>query len=288
MIPCVSFAPSNQKRKTQRRELQCLSTDEAGDGDPIGESSGKQELSICARVLLDVSYEQEKSPMTFAYQSKRSSSPYVEVVWHTEDLTDGIYVASADACWDMIFIRNKEGKYKVSLCGPCFKTTLVPYSAGNRNFGIQFKPGVILTGIAATDMINVTEVLPMPSEDTFVLQGITWKLPTYERIDEFLSRMAENGLLGIDPVIMDVLENKPVNMSVRSIQRHFATTVGMSPRRVRQITSARKAVDLLLEGRQLADVSYELGYADLPHMIRMLKRFTGFTPMGNKIRGERV
>ena len=226
--------------------------------------------------------------MTFTYESKRSSSPYVEVVWRTEDQTDGVYVASADACWDMIFIKNKEGNARVLLCGPCFKTTLVHYSAGNKNFGIQFKPGVILTGISVSDMINVTEPLPMPSEDTFVLQGITWKLPSYETVDEFLSGMAENGLLSIDPVIQDALEDKPLNMSARSIQRHFATTVGMSPRRVRQITSARKAVDLLLQGKPLADVSYELGYADLPHMIRMLKRFTGFTPLGNKLRGERV
>jgi hypothetical protein len=226
--------------------------------------------------------------MSFTYESKQSSSPYVEVVWHTKDQTDGVYVASADACWDMIFIKNKEGKSKVLLCGPCFKTTLVPYSAGNKNFGIQFKPGVIFTDIPVADMINVTKVLPMPTEDEFVLQGITWKLPTYEMIDEFLAKMAENGLLSIDPVVRDVVENKAVNMSVRSIQRHFAMTIGMSPRRVKQIMSARKAVDLLLQGRQLAEVSYELGYADLPHMSRMLKRFTGFTPMGNKVRGERV
>jgi hypothetical protein len=226
--------------------------------------------------------------MSFTYEAKRSSSPYVEVVWRTEDQTDGVYVASADACWDMIFIKNKEGKSKVLLCGPCFKTTLVPYSTGNKNFGIQFKSGVIFTGISVTDMINVTEALPMPAEDTFVLQGMTWKLPTYESIDEFLAKMAENGLLSIDPVVRDVLENKAVKMSVRSIQRHFAMTIGMSPRRVKQIMSARKAVDLLLQGRPLAEVSYELGYADLPHMIRMLKRFTGFTPIGNKLRGEQV
>lgn len=226
--------------------------------------------------------------MSFTYESKESSSPYVEVVWRTEDQTDGVYVASADACWDLIFIKNKEGKSKVLLCGPCFKTTLVPYSAGNKNFGIQFKPGVIFTGIPVTDMINVTEALPMPVEDTFLLQGIPWKLPTYETVDEFLTQMMEHGLLSIDPVVRDVLENKAVKMSVRSIQRHFAMTIGMSPRRVKQIMSARKAVELLLQGRPLAEVSYELGYADLPHMIRMLKRFTGFTPMGNKLRGERV
>jgi hypothetical protein len=226
--------------------------------------------------------------MSFTYEEKRSSSPYVEVVWHTEDQTDGEYIASADACWDMIFIRNKEGKSKVWLCGPCFKTTLVPYSSGNKNFGIQFKPGVIFTDISVADMLNVTKALPMPAEDTFVMQGITWKLPTYESVDEFLAEMAENGLLSIDPVVRDVLENKDVKLSVRSIQRHFATTIGMSPRRVKQIMSARKAVELILQGIPLTEVSFELGYADLPHMIRMLKRFTGFTPMENKLRGERV
>jgi hypothetical protein len=226
--------------------------------------------------------------MSFAYEEKQSSSPYVDVVWCTEDQTDGVYVASADACWDMIFIKSREGTSKVLLSGPSSKTTRVPYSAGNKNFGIQFKPGVIFTNIPVTDMVDVTKALPMPAEDTFVLQGIAWKLPIYENADEFLARLAEGGLLSVDPVVRDVLENKAVKMSARSIQRHFAITIGLSPRKVRQITSARKAVGLLLEGIPLAEVAYELGYADLPHMIRMLKRFTGFTPMGNKLRGERI
>src|SRR5215210_6845462 len=148
--------------------------------------------------------------MTFTYEEKRPSSPYVDLVWRTEDQTDGVYVASADACWDMIFIKNKEGKSKVLLSGPGFKPTLVPYSAGNKNFGIQFKPGVIFTNISVADMINVTQALPMPAEDTFVLRGITWKLPTYENVDEFLASLAQHGLLSINPVIRDVLENKTV------------------------------------------------------------------------------
>ena len=226
--------------------------------------------------------------MSFTYEEKRSSSPYVDVVWRTEDQTDGVYVASADACWDMIFIKNREGKTKVLLSGPSSKTTQVPYSAGNKNFGVRFKPGIIFTNIPVTDMVDVTKDLPMPTEDTFDLQGITWKLPTYESIDEFLGRLVQGGLLSHDPIVRDVLENKTVNMSARSIQRHFAMTIGLSPRRVRQIASARKAVELLLRGMSLAEVAYELDYADLPHMVRMLKRFTGYTPMGNKNRGESV
>ena len=226
--------------------------------------------------------------MSFTYEEKRPSSPYIDVVWRTEDQTDGVYVASADASWDMIFIRPGNGKPRVLLCGPCSQTTDVPYSAGNKNFGMRFKPGVIFTGISVTEMVNVTQPLPMPTEDTFILQGITWKLPTYENVEEFVARLVEHGLLGLDPVVRDVLEGRAVNMTARSIQRHFAMTIGLSPRQVRQIESARQAVELLLQGRQLPDVAYELGYADLPHMIRMLKRFTGFTPMGNKNRGEHV
>jgi hypothetical protein len=226
--------------------------------------------------------------MSFTYEEKQSSSPYVDVVWRTEDQTDGVYVASADACWDMIFIRTSEGKPRILLSGPSSKITLVPYSAGNKNFGIRFHLGTIFTNIPVTDMIDVTKALPMPTEDTFILQGITWKLPAYENIDEFVATLAKHGLLRMDPVVRDVLEDKPVEVSIRTIQRHFAMTIGMSPRQVKQITSARKAVELLLQGKPLADVAYDLGYADLPHMIRMLKRFTGFTPMGNKRRGERV
>jgi len=226
--------------------------------------------------------------MSFTYEEKRSSSPYVDIVWHTEDQTDGVYIASADASWDMIFIQSKDGKRRVLLSGPCSKTTDVPYLAGNKNFGMRFKPGIIFKDLPVTDMVNVTQPLPMPTEDTFLLQGVTWIVPTYETIDQFLAELADHGILSIDPVVRDVLEGRTVNMSVRSIQRHFAETIGLSPRQVKQIECARTAVGLLLQGRPLADVSYELGYADLPHMIRMLKRFTGFTPMGNKRRGEHV
>jgi hypothetical protein len=226
--------------------------------------------------------------MSFTYEEKQSPSSYVDVVWRTEDQTDGVYIASADACWDMVFIKSHEGKRTVLLSGPSSNVTFVPYSAGNKNFGIRFKLGIIFTNIPVTGMVNVTKALPMPTEDTFMLQGVTWKLPTYENIDEFLTKMMEDGLLSMDPVVKNLLEGKAVNMSVRSIQRHFAMTIGMSPRQVKQIVSARRAVALLLQGIPPAEVSYQLGYADLPHMIRMLKRFTGYTPIENKRRGEQV
>jgi methylphosphotriester-DNA--protein-cysteine methyltransferase len=137
-------------------------------------------------------------------------------------------------------------------------------------------------------MLNETKLLPMASLDTFIMQGETWKMPTYENVDQFVAEQEKRGLLKADPIIRDVLENKPVDMSLRSVQRHFVKTIGMSSRRVRQINSARKAVKLLQQGNTLSEVAYELDYADLPHMTRMLRRFTGYTSNGNKYRGESV
>jgi hypothetical protein len=48
--------------------------------------------------------------MGFAYEEKLSRSPLVDFVWHTEDLTDAVYVTSADARWNMIFTKRSTGK----------------------------------------------------------------------------------------------------------------------------------------------------------------------------------
>jgi len=137
-------------------------------------------------------------------------------------------------------------------------------------------------------MLNETRLLPVASLDTFIMQGQTWKMPTYGDVDQFVAEQEERGLLEADPIIRDVLENEPVDMSLRSVQRHFVKTIGMSPRRVRQINSARKAVQLLQQGKSPSEVAYELDYADLAHMTRMLRRFTGYTSNGNKYRGESI
>jgi hypothetical protein len=47
--------------------------------------------------------------MSFDYEEKPSTSRFVDVFWRTHDTSDGTYLAAADACWDMIFIRSADG-----------------------------------------------------------------------------------------------------------------------------------------------------------------------------------
>jgi hypothetical protein len=45
--------------------------------------------------------------VAIAYEEKLSQSPLVDFVFQSEDLTDGVYVASVDARWDTIFTKSE-------------------------------------------------------------------------------------------------------------------------------------------------------------------------------------
>ena len=63
--------------------------------------------------------------MSFEYEEKPSGSRFVDIIWRTYDTSDGTYLAAADACWDMIFIRSEHGN-RALLSGPSTQITPVP------------------------------------------------------------------------------------------------------------------------------------------------------------------
>jgi hypothetical protein len=225
--------------------------------------------------------------MSFLYEEKASACPYVDVVWRTVDTSDGIYLAAADACWDMIFTRSSTTS-RVLLSGPSSRPTPVPYQTGNRNVGVRFTQGTYFTHVDPHSMCDRTVALPMPDVERFELAGHTWPLPEYEGVDELLAGFDEVGLLAHDPVIDAALRGIDPPLSPRSVQRHFTRITGQSPQQVRQISRAREAVARLRTGEAIADVAYELGYADQSHLTRDVKRLTGYTPAESQRRDEPV
>lgn len=227
--------------------------------------------------------------MSFLYEERTSPSRFVDVVWHTVDTTDGTYVASADARWDMIFTVMGHGN-RVLLSGPSSRPTVVHYTAGNRHLGIRFAAGAYFTHVPVDGMRDRTIELPMPTPATFVLDGSRWPFPGTDddRADALLASLAERGLLAYDDVVDSALAGRPVPLSTRTVERHFTHVTGMSPRRVRQIDRAREAVGRLQHGTGIADVAHTLGYADQSHLTRDLKRLTGYTPAQSQDRDEPV
>lgn len=225
--------------------------------------------------------------MTFEYEEKASQSRFVDVIWRTHDTSDGTYLAAADACWDMVFIRSVHGN-RALLSGPSSTITPVPYRAGNRNVGIRFHRGTYLTHVPASAMVDTTESLPMPAEETFLLAGLEFPLPTYETVDEFIADLERLELLSDDPVAMAALRGDEPGTSTRSVQRHVATSTGLSANRIRQIVRARQAAERLMLGDPILDVAHDLGYADQAHLTRDVKRLTGYTPGQTKRRDEPI
>jgi AraC-like DNA-binding protein len=225
--------------------------------------------------------------MSFEYEEKPSRSRFVDVIWRTHDTSDGTYLAAADACWDMIFIRSVHGN-RALLSGPSSQTTPVPYRAGNRNLGIRFHRGTFLTHVPASAMVDTTEALPMPGEESFVLAGLDWVMPTFESADEFIADLERLELLSDDPVAMAALRGEAPAASRRSVQRHVAGATGLSANRIRQIVRARTAAERLRRGEPILDVAHDMGYADQAHLTRDLKRLTGYTPGQTKRRDEPI
>jgi AraC-like DNA-binding protein len=79
-------------------------------------------------------------------------------------------------------------------------------------------------------------------------------------------------------VVEAVLQNQPLDLSLRSVQRRFLRATGVTRGTFDQIERAKEAATLLEQGGSIADAVYYAGYADQPHLTRALKRFMGQTP----------
>jgi methylphosphotriester-DNA--protein-cysteine methyltransferase len=87
-----------------------------------------------------------------------------------------------------------------------------------------------------------------------------------------------DGLLVREPVVQAALQGQLKDQSLRTAQRHFLRTTGLTHSAVRQIERARYATTPLQQGLSIPDVVYEAGYFDQPHLTRSLKYFIGQTP----------
>ena len=89
---------------------------------------------------------------------------------------------------------------------------------------------------------------------------------TYRRL------AAADGRLAIGPLADEV------GWSRRHLAARWRRDVGMGPKAVARVLRFERAMRLLREGRGLADVAYDCGYADQPHFNREFRALAGSTP----------
>lgn len=110
-----------------------------------------------------------------------------------------------------------------------------------------------------------------------------WLTQRLHRIDlELHSAIIPLGkaiLGGAGELTMNQILNES-GLSLRQLERHFRTAVGLSPKRLQVIArfnGVRQAL-LFQPGADLLDLTYRFGYYDYAHLSREFKSFLGVTP----------
>jgi hypothetical protein len=177
----------------------------------------------------------------------------------------------------MCVVKEKD-QIRFAIGGPITHALPVKITGGTEWVGIRFQLGTFMPHLLPQKLLNDAAFLPKARSDSFYLQGSAWQFPTFENVDTFVQRMVKEGLLVNDPLVRDVLQGHPPDISVRSVQRRFVQAVGISHTAVQRIDRARRARLLLERGVSILDTVYEAGYFDQPHLTRSMKRVFGMTP----------
>src|SRR6185503_7861985 len=198
--------------------------------------------------------------------------------WRSESQEAGEFVSVASVNYGIV-VTKLEGQTFITVRGP--ETVATPaYGPANAEWvGIVFKPGTFMPHLPASMVMDRQDAnLPEAGSQSFWLKGSAWEYPDFDNADTFVQRLIREGLLVRETIIDAALQGQVKDLSLRSTQRRFVQSTGLSHGSIRQIERARQATLLLQQGGGILDVVDRLGYADQPHLTRALKLMIGQTP----------
>lgn len=214
----------------------------------------------------------------FHLEDRASDHPFVEKVWRCHTERADTFLSIAANSFEMVFTRLS-GKSFLTLRGPETAATPFDCPAEGQWVGIRFRPGTFMPRFLPGSLSDHNDVtLPPATGQSFWLNGSALEYPSFDNAESLVKRLAKSGILSRDLVVEDTLLRRPRELSLRSVQRHFLRSAGVTYIRFRQIERARYATILLREGVSILDVVSRLGYSDQAHLTRSLRRFIGETP----------
>lgn len=167
----------------------------------------------------------------------------------------------------------------ITVRGPETNAATIDCPAEGEWVGIRFKLGTFMSHLPIQHLLDRKDVnLPPAATRSFWLNGSAWEYLNFENAETFVNRLVHDGLIAVDRPVDAALQGHLNEHSLRSVQRHFLHTTGMTHATICQIERARYATNLLKQGVSILDTVHEAGYFDHAHLVRSLKRFIGQTP----------
>ena len=211
-------------------------------------------------------------------EDRPSDSPVVERVWRCHSEGNSPFLSIAASRCELVLGRL-QGKVTMTVRGPETKATLIEDCPGDGEWlGIILKVGTFLPSLPISTLVDAGVDLPTVSSNSFWLFGSLWQLPDYDNADTFIDWMIRKDLLMHDPIVDAALHGHLQEHGLRTIQRRFKRSTGLTQNALRQIERARFATFLLQQGVSILDTVEQAGYFDQSHLTRSLKYFIGQTP----------
>lgn len=212
------------------------------------------------------------------FEDRASDHPLVEKVWRCHSERADTFLSVAANNFEMAITRLGRKTF-LTLRGPETAATSMDCPTDGEWIGIRFKVGTFMPRFLPGNLRDHDDVtLPAATGHSFWLHGSALEYPDFDNAETFVRRLAKSGMLSRDPVVEDTLLRRPRELSLRSAQRHFLRSTGVTYATFRQIERARYATTLLTEGVSILDVVSRLGYFDHAHLTRSLRRFIGERP----------
>lgn len=215
--------------------------------------------------------------MTQIHTHRSSEHPLIDTVWTTRNVTDGIYSATPDGSWDLIVLIQTDGSKQMMITGQATKPMDVPYTAGTSSVVISFSKGAFIPAYAGK-LRDSFEMLANVDDDHFRVAGQVFTFPTFDTAEVLVEAMVSAGILFADPLVYAAFTRTPQAASLRSSQRHFTKTTGITQKYFEQIERAQNAIRQLQNGKRPSDVAADAGFTDQPHLARSLKKIMGIKP----------
>ncbi len=215
--------------------------------------------------------------MTILFEQRPADSPYLISVTQGRTVGHGSSLRPAEMCWHLVFSRH-EGQTHTVLAGPLSTAGVVHYGDGAEVLWIKFALGTFMPNLPPKVLRDKETELPKAAGSAFWLDSTTWPFPSFENVETFVARLVRQGVLVHDPLVEEVLQDRPADLSPRTLRHRFAQATGLSQRHIRQMHRAFQAQTLLEQGHSILDTVHEAGYYDQPHLTRSLRHFLGVTP----------
>lgn len=212
------------------------------------------------------------------FEERSSASPYVLRLWRAQSNGDGEFLSVAYPQWEIVVARVG-GTLDVVIRGAETAATRASVPADGSWLGIRFRSGTVMKGINYAGMRDASIALQIAGENHIWLDGEAWEVPTFENADDFVARLARRGVLASDPIVAAALaRERRDNDDLRTRQRRFRKTTGLSRQAIKQIERAQRAAFMLREGCTISNTIAATGFSDQSHLTRSLKRLIGLTP----------